>query len=141
MWFFFFSMLIMQIIYIEFQNSEPALYPCNEPYLVMVFFFYTLLNSICLYFVKDLYIYINTGIWIYSFFFVWPPFLFLLYRQRGYWNLFHSGWDVVVCIFQGTGLLHQSCQINIVIHSTPLLLCFVCKVYGDILYFTPSWYW
>lgn len=84
--FFFFSTLIMQVIYTNWVLKQwTSSASLQWTILGHGIFFYALLNSICLYFAKDLCIYINTGIWIYSFLFVWPPhLLFLLWRQWGY---------------------------------------------------------
>lgn len=71
MWFFFFSLLIHWLTFIDIFNIKPALHYWKKSHLAMICnSFNILLNFTCQYFIKDFCIYIHKGYWSVVFFFV-----------------------------------------------------------------------
>lgn len=133
MWFFMFT---QWVIYIEFQTvNQPCIPAVNHSWSWYTIFFHRLLNLL---WISPLNI--NMGILLTSFLLILVVFDFGIKAMgllKSY--LFHTGWGMVVCIFQATVAWHQSCQICvcsflIVFHY----LFHVCRVYGDNLYFIPD---
>lgn len=47
----------------QFSHIEPTLHPWNKLYLIILYYFYILLNTVHYYFIKDSYVHIHVWFW------------------------------------------------------------------------------